>query len=163
MESHCIAYSPTLTEFPPVAWCSLFSLRFVLISPDQNIIELLINHSSYSLHLFYSIQKIKTSYSQTIKNCSKDGFSGTPGTPVKPNHLEIMGNGSNARSTNGNFPLFILLCCVRLMLMASSNDINCLASSRLALSAWKISWKILCLALTMHASAIGECFISWIW
>lgn len=28
--------------------------------------------------------------------------SGT-GTPVKPNHLEIMGNGSAARSTNGNF------------------------------------------------------------
>lgn len=30
-------------------------------------------------------------------------MSGTPGTPVKPNHLEIMGNGSTARSTNGNF------------------------------------------------------------
>lgn len=32
-------------------------------------------------------------------------FSGTPGTPVKPNHLEIMGNGSSARSTNGNVSL----------------------------------------------------------
>ncbi|CRK98108.1 CLUMA_CG011476, isoform A [Clunio marinus] len=31
-----------------------------------------------------------------------DGLSGTPGTPVKPNHLEIMGNGSNARSSNAS-------------------------------------------------------------
>lgn len=42
-------------------------------------------------------------------------MSGTPGTPVKPNHLEIMGNGSTARSTNGNFvfPKIILLSMIR--------------------------------------------------
>jgi hypothetical protein len=46
-------------------------------------------------------------HSQTTKKDYGSG-SGT-GTPVKPNHLEIMGNGSAARSTNGNFLQLLII------------------------------------------------------
>lgn len=62
------------------------------------------NFTPSSLNFFKLFLLIGTS-SIFVKHILKntDGLSGTPGTPVKPNHLEIMGNGSTARSTNGKF------------------------------------------------------------
>jgi hypothetical protein len=54
------------------------------------------------IFIIHDIMKIKN-----LKFQFEDGLSGTPGTPVKPTHLEIMGNG-NGRSTNGNFFATIL-------------------------------------------------------
>lgn len=56
------------------------------------------------IFIIHDIMKIKN-----LKFQFEDGLSGTPGTPVKPTHLEIMGNG-NGRSTNGNFFATILWC-----------------------------------------------------
>lgn len=60
------------------------------------------HHNTYSLSLsLHNLQYMYTClYSNILK--TQDGFSGSgSGTPIKPNHLEIMGNGSAQRSTNG--------------------------------------------------------------
>jgi hypothetical protein len=62
---------------------------------------------SFNTVIIFFLHSIHTTQLSRLKKPSSDGFSGTPGTPIKPNHLEIMGNGSHGRSTNGNLSDFI--------------------------------------------------------
>lgn len=74
-------------------------------------VSLYILHNITPTYLFSHTHAHIHDYLGKILLCNKDGFFGSSssgtGTPVKPNHLEIMGNGSAARSTNGNFSLLL--------------------------------------------------------
>lgn len=69
---------------------SFYILLQTYFTPQYILTVLVITQSSIYTCLYSNILK------------TQDGFSGSgSGTPIKPNHLEIMGNGSAQRSTNG--------------------------------------------------------------